>query len=578
MGKKARATRATAAPLAGNAAMGADGGLTLWVYLLSFAAVLYALFEVYGPALHGPFVFDDLYLPYADPHAASIPLRRWVGIRPVLGLSFWTDSQLWGRNTFPFHVMNLLLHFASAAVLFFVFRKLLALAQTAEPNRTILAAFGAALFLFHPIQTEVAAYVASRSETLSVLFFLGAFCAFLYRKTQAISWPATALVLFLFLLALGSKEHTVTLPAILLLTDYFWNPGFTMSGIRQNARLYVLIVLLGLSGAIFALRYIVSDPMIGFHIAGLGPGTYFLTECRAVFKYLQLFVLPVSQNVDYDFALSHTPMEHGALLAFAGLLLLVAAAFLLRKMYPFAAYGFLAFLVLLSPTSSFIPINDVLVERRLYLPFFALVLILFEPLRRVRIRPLYLASGLALICFVAAFASWNRAHVWGNVTELFRDAAAKSAGKPRVHIGYANALYHEGHCAQAVEEYLAATRLQTPDYVLYFNLGAAYDCTNQPDDAIMMLNRSNNLKAQANAFALIGQIQSKHGRWEESLRSLQSSMELNPHFAPAYAYRGGVYAAMGKPELAYENYLECLRWDPNNQLAQQGIASLKQRR
>jgi len=57
MGKKARATRATAAPLAGNAAMGADGGLTLWVYLLSFAAVLYALFEVYGPALHGPFVF-----------------------------------------------------------------------------------------------------------------------------------------------------------------------------------------------------------------------------------------------------------------------------------------------------------------------------------------------------------------------------------------------------------------------------------------------------------------------------------------------------------------------------------------
>jgi len=550
----------------------------LWAYLLSFVAALFALFEIYDSAIRGPFVFDDLYLPYANSHAASIPFQLWMGVRPVLGLSFWADFQLWGQNTLPYHVTNLLLHFTSSVILFFIFRKLLAFGFTAEPVRTLLSAFGSALFLVHPIQTEVVAYIASRSEALSVFFFLAAFCTFLYRRTLAINWPATGLVLLFFVLAVGSKEHTLTLPALLLLTDYFWNPGFSFSGIRANARLYLPILTAGVLGVMFIFRYVASDPMIGFHIEGLGPGTYFLTESRAIFKYLQLFVFPASQNVDYDFPLSHTLTEHGALLAVAGLLLLSMAAILVRKIYPFAAYGFLTFLLLLSPTSLFIPINDVLVERRLYLPFFALVLILFEPLRRVRVRPFPLGVALAVICAVAAYATSQRAHVWGSVTDLFRDAAEKSPGKARVHIGYANALYHQGRCREAVEEYGTASRLKTTDYILYFNLAAAYDCIHASADAMEMLNRSLAIKPQASTYALLGRILGKEGKLDQSLSALQAAIGLDSQFAPAYAYRGAAYAALGKPQPAYDDYQTCLRLDPQNQVAQQGLAQLTQRR
>ena len=76
--------------------------------------------------------------------------------------------------------------------------------------------------------------------------------------------------------------------------------------------------------------------------------------------------------------------------------MLTVAAFRFRKLYPFASYGFFAFLLLLSPTSSFVPINDVLAERRLYLPFFALVVVSFEFLRRVRLKPVYLGSAMAI--------------------------------------------------------------------------------------------------------------------------------------------------------------------------------------
>ena len=46
----------------------------------------------------------------------------------------------------------------------------------------MLSVFAGALFLLHPVQTESVAYVASRSETMSVFFFLGAFAVFVYRE------------------------------------------------------------------------------------------------------------------------------------------------------------------------------------------------------------------------------------------------------------------------------------------------------------------------------------------------------------------------------------------------------------
>lgn len=572
---KTKFTRSEAAP---PAVPPVAEGFPLWAYFLSFGVLLYALFEVYGPALHGPFVFDDLYLPYSKPQANLIPFRAWLGVRPFLGISFWTDFQLWGQNTFPYHVTNLLLHFAASAVLYFIFRKLLEMAAVAEPKRTILAIFGALLFLLHPVQTEVAAYVASRSEALSVLFFFCALCAFLYRKSLAINWGGAALVLFFFILAVGSKEHTVTFPALLLLTDYFFNPGFSFSGIRANARLYIPIGILGVLGGAFVFHYVSRDPMIGFNIAGLGPGTYFLTECRAIWTYVQLFVFPYPLTLDHDFALSHSLMEHGAALALAALVALAAAAVYYRKRFPLASYGWLAFLLLLSPTSSIIPINDVLVERRLYLPFFALVLVLFEPLKRVRLRPLHLSAALGLICCISAYATWERSHVWGSVLALFQDAAAKSPEKARVHIGYANALYHQRRCKEAIDEYQTASRLNNTDYILYFNMASAYDCAHQPDDAVKALKRSIDLQPRANAYALLGKMLSEQGKYQESMAALETSLIIDSNFTPALALRGVVDMALGQNQRALDDFTEALRRDPQDIIAQRGMNQLTQRR
>ena len=65
----------------------------------------------------------------------------------------------------------------------------------------------------------------------------------------AVGWGTAAAVLVLFGAACLTKEHAVVLPALLLLTDYYWNPGFSLAGIRENWRLYVPMLAGGARGA-----------------------------------------------------------------------------------------------------------------------------------------------------------------------------------------------------------------------------------------------------------------------------------------------------------------------------------------
>src|SRR5580700_1786712 len=159
----------------------------LWIYGVSLLIALIAAFEVYWPALHGPFLLDDMHLPYMLPNAANMRLMGWLRqMRPLLMFSFWLNFQQSGaESTFGYHLVNLFLHFFNSVWIFLAVRKILSWASLEEQSARILSFFAAGLFLLHPAQTESVSYIASRSETLSVFFVLAAFVVFLYRRTTA---------------------------------------------------------------------------------------------------------------------------------------------------------------------------------------------------------------------------------------------------------------------------------------------------------------------------------------------------------------------------------------------------------
>ena len=536
-----------------------------WPWVVGFAA-LFLAFEVYTPALGGAFVLDDRYLPFFAPDVETKPLSAWItNIRPLLMLSFWMDYRWSGTDPYAYHVTNVVLHFLTSMLVALIAARLLEWAGVAGRARAILSVFSGALFLLHPLQTESVAYVASRSEDLSVLFYYASFAVFLYRGGESMTFLRALGVVALFGAAAATKEHTLTLPILLLLTDYFWGRG----GFRKNGMLYALIAIAGAAGAALVWKVLRSADTAGFHVKDLTPVSYFLTQCRVIWTYVRLFFLPYGQNVDADIPISQGPLDHGAILALLALVAVAAAAWTFRNRYPLGAYGVFVFLLLLAPTSSFIPIRDVLAERRVYLPFLGLVCVCLEFLRRLRSSRLIWTS--AALLFVCAALTYQRNQVWASPLALWRDTVSKSPSKVRPRFQLAFALYDAGKYAESAQSYEIASRLGPVDYQLLLDWALALDGAGRVNEAIDKLRQAALFERSAHVFTQMGMVYAKHGRTQEALDALAEAEKIDPRFEITYLYRGNVYESAGDRVAAAREYQRAVALNPTNQAARDAL-------
>jgi protein O-mannosyl-transferase len=545
-------------------------------YLAIAAAATVVAFLVYGPALRGPFLFDDSFLPFAL--SGDAPIGNWIrSLRPLLMLTYWLNVRLSGEDTFSYHVVNVLLHCAASGLMFLVVRRLVEWSGLEKARLNLLAGFAAAVFLLHPVQAESVAYLAGRSETLSVLLFMAAYAIFLYRRNTAASWGNVAAVFAVFAAALLAKEHTIVFPALLLLTDFWWNPGFTFEGIRRNWRLYVPMAVAAAGGVVFFLPIILHSTSAGLRLKDFTWYQYFFTECRALFIYLWLFVFPSHQSADWGFPISRNILDRGALIALLALVALAGIAWFYRRKFKLASFGFFAFLLLMAPTSSFFPIRDAVAERRLYLSMLGLLLIAVDVLARLKQnrRTLAIECGVAVAIF--ALLTNARAEVWSSEVTLWEDTTQKTPENPRAHSQLASAYYNLGRCAEAAGEYQKAAALQTPDYNLLVNWALAYDCLNQPDNALARLRQAAALEPTAHVYSQIGMIYGKRAEWPQAMEALTRAEKINPRFAVTYVYKGLVHMATNQPETAVQDFERALALDPKLQQARDGLAQAQAR-
>ncbi|HYO84451.1 MAG TPA: hypothetical protein VES20_23820 [Bryobacteraceae bacterium] len=544
--------------------------LQAWMILLAALASIFVAFEVYGPALNGEFLFDDDYLPFQVPDMQNAPLRAWLGVRPVLMISYWLNYQNSGLDPWPYHAVGVLFHGLNAVLAWVIVRRLLSRVGETGATRETLAGFAGALFLLHPVLTESVAYITSRSETMSVFFFLAAFAVFLTRPTDVISWGRTLTVLVLFGVACTVKEHTTVLPGLLLLADYFFTTPYRLEGIRRNLRLYAPIAVGGVLGVIAVARVLSTADSAGFKIEDFTWYQYLFTQFRVIWTYLRLYLLPVGLNGDWSFPVSHSLMEHGAIAALAALVGVSVLAWMYRREYPLAAFGWFGFLLLLSPTSSVVPIRDVIVERRLYLPFVCLLVITVEFLRRWRGGHTRTAV-LSVLLVACAVATYGRSKVWTDPLTFWTDATAKAPDNPRAVFQLAYAQWKNGDCSRADANYQRVAKLQKPDERLLVDWALALECLNRPDDAVAKLRDAAKIAPTALVYAQIGMIYGKRNRQEEALAALAEAEKLDPRFEMTYVYRGNIHLARGEPQIAAGFYRHALAINPGNEPARTAL-------
>jgi hypothetical protein len=91
-----------------------------------------------------------------------------------------------------------------------------------------------------------------------------------------------------------------------------------------------------------------------------------------IVEYVKLLVLPLpsKMNVDHDFPLAQTLFEYPTLLSSVLISALLGLGVYLARGAKALAFAILWFFITLAPTSSIVPIEDIMVEYRLYLPMF----------------------------------------------------------------------------------------------------------------------------------------------------------------------------------------------------------------
>ncbi|MBI3684469.1 MAG: hypothetical protein HY235_29185 [Acidobacteria bacterium] len=555
----------------------AESGFSRWRLAL-LAAAFFLTLEAYWPSVQGPFLFDDEYLPFMTPGFVEKGVVELTA-RPLLTAGFWLNAKLFGLEPFSYHLINVLLHFINGVLIFLAVRKLLEMAEEQVARREWLAALAGAVFLLHPVQTESVAYVAGRSESFSLLFFLSAYSLFLYKRHDGIGWNAAAGVLGLFCAAFLTKEHTAVLPALLVWTDVFFRDGRRpLDMVRRNWRLYVPLAVAAAAGLVLVWRVLVMSATAGFAMKELPWHHYFFTQWRALWVYLRLFVLPVGLNADYDFALSRGPLEHGAIFGLIGLLILAGAAWRMRKRFPLALFGMVVFLLLIAPTSSIAPIKDPVAERRLYLPFLGLLLALCDLARAWKTTAMSKAALAAVVLAALSYGTYVRSAVWADPVRLWEDTIAKSPGNSRAHFQLAMSYYHNERCPEALKKFEDAERTGKRDHRLLVDWGLAHDCLNQSDQAMAKFREAAALENTAHVHSLIGMMLAKQNRLEESLAELNEAAKLDPAFDMTYVYRGNVYLLRKEWEQAGGDYRKALSLNPQNEAAQQGLASLAKQR
>src|SRR5437762_1891561 len=142
----------------------------LWALFL-IALVLIAYARVFAAG----FIWDDeSHLTQNPCIVGPLGLKEiWTSTRavyyPLVLTTFWGLHRLLGLNPWPYHILNVLMHAASAILLWRVLRQLAVRG----------AWLGAALWALHPVMVQSVAWITELKNTQSCLFYLlSTFCFF----------------------------------------------------------------------------------------------------------------------------------------------------------------------------------------------------------------------------------------------------------------------------------------------------------------------------------------------------------------------------------------------------------------
>jgi tetratricopeptide (TPR) repeat protein len=546
----------------------------------------------YAPALRASFInFDD------PAYVVGNPMVRqglsWAGVlwafttghaamwSPLTWLSHMLDCSLFGMSPKGPHAVSVALHIANTVLLFGLLRQM--------TGATRASAWVAAVFALHPAHVESVAWIASRKDVLSTLFWflsMWAYARWVAAPRKRGYWA----VVVLLALGLLSKPMLVTQPLTLLLLDYWPLRRLGGSGQPNTLTLKAAVLeklpLFALAAVSSVVTFVVQDrseavaslaqASVGYRLSG---------AVVSVARYLGELAWPVGLSVYYP-----RPAAWPVLWVAGSVALLAAisaASWLLRRNRPWLLVGWLFFLVTLLPVIGLVQIGShSIADRYTYVPSIGLFIIVAWSFASLELRG---AAGRMAVGFPAAAAlgvlsllTSRQASRWRDNETLFRHALSVSTTfNDYAHYQLGIEALKRGKLEEATEHFEAILRQSPGDGNANSGMGTVLAQQGKLDEAARRFELALQSKPDdADSHRNLGIILAGRGREDEALSHFEKALQKNPQEPISHDWIGRILSRRNDPRGASEHFAVAVSSAPNNAALRSNLvqALLQQRR
>jgi tetratricopeptide (TPR) repeat protein len=584
------------------------------------AAVIAAAlsFLVFLPALGCDFIYwDDNFMIVDNPRLKSLDfaflkwaftsliLSTWI---PLSLVSLAVDYALWGAGPWGFHLTNNLLHSANTALVFFLVFRLVKIgsardAQGALDKRAFVAALVTALlFGLHPLRVESVVWTTQRKDVLYALFYLLSVLLYLRYASSTTNKPATnkaatnkaakkraakkrawryAGVLVLFACSLMSKPMAVTLPAVLLVLDYYplnrFGPGRPAGPERawKGAGRLVLekvpFFALALLVAMATSMHSYSNDYLGERFIGikLNEPYVFRTSLNVFYGYLfslyktfvPLDLAPLYPNFPKSTVFSVKLMVYPLLFS-----AITLCAVLSVKKRPVFSAAWFYYLVSLAPVVWFLASADRFSYLSGLAPLVLIELLAGAPFEGPVNKRLQIITVVTVVIVSAALAAltvkqtgvWRDSlTLWNHQIRLYPDRERRAyTNRGVTHL---RAERYE----EALEDHTKAIKLSPRRPGPFYNRGSTYMGKSRYEEAARDFTSAIERNPRfVPAYYLRGTARLGLRRFGDAVEDFSKTIRLNPRHAKAYDKRGAVYMSLGRLDEAVADFSNAIAVDP----------------
>ncbi|KAK9498194.1 hypothetical protein O3M35_004065 [Rhynocoris fuscipes] len=527
--------------------------------------------------------------------------------RPLCVLTFRLNYYLQQLEPVGYHAVNVILH---TIVCIMYFR----MCSIFLPE---MASFVAAiLFTVHPIHTEAVTGVVGRAETLSSVFFLGAFNCYVNatKRKNKVGWSSLFMTTICITAAILCKEQGITVTAICAVYEIFVSQKVTPNDLKKYFKSLMngkplhgsiwsgnatkrILYLFAVTVTLLVFRIVIMGSRLPVFTRFDNPASASETPTRQLsYHYLislNSWLLLFPCDLCCDWTMGTVPLVTSILdprnISTVCMYLVLGAlchtAITSRRHVKTTTIIMgLSFLVLpfLPASNIFFPVGFVVAERVLYMPSMGFCMIVAYGWHHIysnRLRKLSWA-GVVLLVVCHSCKTYRRNWDWETEYSLFMAGLRVNQKNAKLFNNVGHALESQGRYYEALQFFNKAVSVQQDDIGAHINVGRTYNHLNMFKEAEEAYLKAKSLLPKAkpgqsyqariapnhlNVFLNLANLIAKNAtRLEEADLLYRQAISMRADYTQAYINRGDVLLKLNRTKEAQEVYERALFYDSNN--------------